>query len=219
MIDNINLMIEEFYKTFYQIEELELKKDIKCLTMNEYHTIEIIEDRVLPMNELADNLSVTMGTATVTIENLVNKNFVKRERNGEDRRMVFISLTKKGQIALESHKNFHKKMISLITEDLSPKELEDFTGIFSRLHQNLYEALKGSKPQKISDFSENSELKIINVLGSRGIKDFFYNENIKMGTILKLLRKDKGNLLLLIEGKEVEIDKKDSLNLVAVTNI
>jgi len=219
MIDNINLMIEEFYKTFYQIEELELKKDIKCLTMNEYHTIEIIEDRVLPMNELADNLSVTMGTATVTIENLVNKNFVKRERNQEDRRMVFISLTKKGHLALESHKNFHKKMISLITNDLSPKELEDFTSIFSRLHQNLTEALEGSKPQKISDFCENSELKIINVLGSRGIKDFFYNENIKMGTILKLLRKDKGNLLLLIEGKEVEIDKKDSLNLVAVTNI
>ena len=75
-------------------EILELKRDIKCLTMNEFHTIDVIGNRTLPMNELADDLSVTMGTATVAIENLVKKNFVKRERIQEDRRRVFVSLTK-----------------------------------------------------------------------------------------------------------------------------
>ncbi len=218
-MNNINLMIEEFYKSFHQIEELELKRDIKCLTMNEYHTIDIIGDRILTMNELADNLSVTMGTATVAIENLVKKNFVKRDRSPDDRRKVYVSLTKKGLLALENHKIFYKKMINLVTKDLSTNEVEGFTGIFEKLHKNLSEALSHSQPKKICDFSENIELKIIDILGTRGLKDFFFNENIKVGTILKILKKNSNSILLLIENKEIELDKKDTYNLIAIPNL
>ncbi len=218
-MNNINLMIEDFYKSFHQIEELELKRDIKCLTITEFHTIDVIGDRTLPMNELADDLSVTMGTATVAIENLVKKNFVKRERIQEDRRRVFVSLTKKGLLALENHRTFHKKMINLVTKDLSTNELESFTGIFDKLHKNLSEALSNSQPQKICDFNENIELKITDVLGTRGLRDFFFNQNIKVGTILKILKKSNNTIFLLIENKEIELDKKDTYNLIAIPNL
>lgn len=218
-MNNINLMIEEFYKSFYQIEEVELKRDIKCLTMNEFHTIDTIGNEVFTMNELADNLSVTMGTATVTIENLVKKNFVKRDRNRDDRRKVFVSLTKKGNLALENHKKFHKKMADLIIRDLTSTELQDFMGVFTKLHKNLSEALLASQPHKLCDFPENTEIKITNVLGSRGLKDFFYKEHIKIGTILRILKINKDNLLLLVEGKELELDKIDSYNLMATINL
>jgi DNA-binding MarR family transcriptional regulator len=187
--------------------------------MNEFHTIDVIGNRTLPMNELADDLSVTMGTATVAIENLVKKNFVKRERIQEDRRRVFVSLTKKGLLALENHRTFHKKMINLVTKDLSTNELENFTGIFDKLHQNLSEALINSQPQKICDFNENIELKITDVLGTRGIRDFFFNQNIKVGTVLKILKKSNNTIFLLVENKEIELDKKDTYNLIAIPNL
>lgn len=216
MTNNINIMIEEFYKTFYRIEELELKRDIKCLTINEFHIIDTINQNSLTMNELADKLGVTMGTATTTADNLVKKNFIKRERNQEDRRKVYVTLTNKGLLALKSHKDFHGKMIKLITKDLSQKELEKFSDIFGRLHENLREALQISQPQKLFDFSENQELKITDILGSRGMKDFFFKENIRTGTILKIVRKNSEGLTLLIEKNKVEIDKKDSYNILAV---
>lgn len=215
-MNDINLMIEDFYKSFHQIEELELKRDIKCLTLNEYHTINVLGERLLSMNELADDLAITMGTATVAIENLVKKNFVKRERSQEDRRKVFVSLTKKGFLALENHRKFHKKIINLITKDLNLDELESFIGIFEKLHNNLSETLNLSQSQKIYDFSENIDLKITDILGSRGLKDFFFNENIRIGTIVKTLKKGNNTILLAISEKEVELDKKDADNLIAV---
>lgn len=217
-MNNINIMIEDFYKSFHHIEELELKRDIKCLTINEFHTINIIGTRTLPMNELADDLSITMGTATIAIENLVKKNFVKRERIQEDRRRVFVSLTKKGLLALDNHTSFHKKMMNLITKDLSSNEIENFTGIFEKLQKNLSETLTHSQPQKISDFPENIEIKIIDILGSRGLRDFFYNENIKVGTVIKIFKKNNEGILLLNGEKEIELDKRDVYNLLGIQN-
>jgi len=56
-------------------------------------------------------------------------------------------------------------------------------------------------------------------LGSRGLKDFFFREHIKIGTILRILKINKDNLLLLVEGKELELDKTDSYNLMATINL
>ena len=50
MFDNVNLMIEEFYKVFYEIEELMLKQGIKCLTTTELHVIEAVGNDELTMN-------------------------------------------------------------------------------------------------------------------------------------------------------------------------
>ena len=111
MFDNVNLMIEEFYKVFYEIEELMLKQGIKCLTTTELHVIEAIGNSELTMNELSDKLGITMGTATVAVNKLNDKGFIKRERSNDDRRKVFVTLSKKGLEALKYHdlfsQNYH----------------------------------------------------------------------------------------------------------------
>ena len=116
MENKINLMMSDFYNTFSRIEELSLKQNIKCLTMNEFHVIESIGNNRLLMNEVADILRVSMGTATVSVNKLVSKKFINRERDEEDRRKVYVTLTKKGLIALNSHNSFH-----LNTRKLSKK--------------------------------------------------------------------------------------------------
>lgn len=129
-----------------------------------------------------------------------------------------MSLTKKGLLALDNHTSFHKKMMNLITKDLSSNEIENFTGIFEKLQKNLSETLIHSQPQKISDFPENIEIKITGILGSRGLRDFFYNENIKVGTVIKILKKNNEGILLLNGEKEIELDKRDVYNLLGIQN-
>ena len=70
--NEVNLMIEDFYKLFYETEELILKQGIKCLTTTELHVIEAIGNDSLTMNELSDRLGITMGTATVAINKLTD---------------------------------------------------------------------------------------------------------------------------------------------------
>ncbi len=216
MFDNVNLMIEEFYKVFYEIEELMLKQGIKCLTTTELHVIEAVGNDELTMNELSDKLGITMGTATVAVNKLNDKGFIKRERSSDDRRKVFVTLSKKGLEALKYHDLFHKTIIAKITKDLSNGELEEFSSIFGKLLKNLNTQLDFISPQLINQFPKNTTVKIIEIKGSKGMRSFYRENAINEGTIATLLNKDKAYLKLEIEGKEIELDIADSKNLVAV---
>ena len=216
MFDNVNLMIEEFYKVFYEIEELMLKQGIKCLTTTELHVIEAVGNDELTMNELSDKLGITMGTATVAVNKLNDKGFIKRERSSDDRRKVFVTLSKKGLEALKYHDLFHKTIIAKITKDLTNGELEEFSSIFGKLLKNLNTQLDFISPQLINQFPKNTTVKIIEIKGSKGMRSFYRESAINEGTIATLLNKDKAYLKLEIEGKEIELDIADSKNLVAV---
>ena len=216
MFDNVNLMIEEFYKVFYEIEELMLKQGIKCLTTTELHVIEAVGNDELTMNELSDKLGITMGTATVAVNKLNDKGFIKRERSSDDRRKVFVTLSKKGLEALKYHDLFHKTIIAKITKDLSNGELEEFSSIFGKLLKNLNTQLDVISPQLINQVPKNTTVKIIEIKGSKGMRSFYRESAINEGTIATLLNKDKAYLKLEIEGKEIELDIADSKNLVAV---
>lgn len=96
MYAKIESMLDEFYKTYYKIEEINLSQVIKCLTTTELHVIEAIGENSLTMNELSDKLGITMGTASVAVNKLTDKYFIERSRSEDDRRKVFVRLSKKG---------------------------------------------------------------------------------------------------------------------------
>ena len=191
MQNKINLMISDFYNTFCKVEELSLKQYIKCLTMNEFHVIGSMGNKRLLMNELADILKVSMGTATVSVNKLVSKNFISRERDENDRRKVFVSLTKKGIIALNSHSTFHLDTIKAVTKDLSDKEIGIFLMTFSKLQNNLLEASTFSQPRTLKYFKENEKLKIVEIHGTRGLQDFFFKVGLTQGKFVKLIKKSE----------------------------
>lgn len=216
MQNKINLMISDFYNTFCKVEELSLKQDIKCLTMNEFHVIGSMGNKRLLMNELADILKVSMGTATVSVNKLVSKNFISRERDENDRRKVFVSLTKKGIIALNSHSTFHLDTIKAVTKDLSDKEIGIFLMTFSKLQNNLLEASTFSQPRTLKYFKENEKLKIVEIHGTRGLQDFFFKVGLTQGKVVKLIKKSENSIFLEFDDKVIDIDTKDSSCLFAI---
>lgn len=219
MQNKINLMISDFYNTFCKVEELSLKQYIKCLTMNEFHVIGSMGNKRLLMNELADILKVSMGTATVSVNKLVSKNFISRERDENDRRKVFVSLTKKGIIALNSHSTFHLDTIKAVTKDLSDKEIGIFLMTFSKLQNNLLEASTFSQPRTLKYFKENEKLKIVEIHGTRGLQDFFFKVGLTQGKVVKLIKKSENSIFLEFDDKVIDIDTKDSSCLFAILYI
>ena len=83
-INKVNEILEEFYKLFYKTEDMALKRGIKCLTHTELHLIEAIGEESLTMNELADRVGITMGTATVAVSKLTEKGFIARVRSNSE---------------------------------------------------------------------------------------------------------------------------------------
>ncbi|WP_347379509.1 MarR family winged helix-turn-helix transcriptional regulator [Clostridium saudiense] len=126
--DVLNSLLVDLFNDILKIEGSVLKAgEFSDLSVTEMHIIEAIGcDREMTMTEVARDLEITVGTLTTAINRLINrlikKEYVERRRIEEDRRVVLIKLTGKGEEAFKSHKQFHDDMIKSIMEELPQEE-------------------------------------------------------------------------------------------------
>lgn len=83
---------------------------------------------------LQRELSVTVGTLTISMNSLVKKGYVTRCRSTQDRRVVHISLSEKGVKAYYHHKHFHEQMIQGVVEVLTEEELQALIKALTKLN-------------------------------------------------------------------------------------
>lgn len=116
----INELLVEVFNHILSIEGVALKSRGVKLSMNEVHVLEAIEKTEEPtMTHLAGRLRVTVGTLTTAMNRLVEKGYCTRYREEEDKRKVFVSLTKKAIEVLEIHRTFHDEMIDSVIKDMN----------------------------------------------------------------------------------------------------
>ena len=128
-MSNYDTFHEVLVNLFNEIMSIEEKaiitEEFKDISNNDMHIIEAIGiDGSRNMSSIAKNLSVTVGTLTIAINNLVKKGYVRRVRSERDRRVVLISLTEKGIRAYEHHRIFHDEMIKALLADLDIEQTE-----------------------------------------------------------------------------------------------
>lgn len=123
--DTFNEVLVKLFNDIMHIEEKAIITDeFKDISNNDMHIIEAIGiDEPKNMSSVAKELSVTVGTLTIAINNLVKKGYVNRIRSDKDRRVVYISLSSKGHKAYNHHAEFHREMIKTTIEGLSGDEV------------------------------------------------------------------------------------------------
>lgn len=133
----INEVLVKLFNEIMDIEEKALiTSEFKDISVNDMHIIEAIGMREPKnMSTVARALSVTVGTLTIAINNLVKKGYVERVRSQEDRRVVLISLSEKGEKAYVHHQNFHDKMVLAVLKDLNMEETEALTNALLKLQK------------------------------------------------------------------------------------
>ncbi|MEG0578306.1 MAG: MarR family winged helix-turn-helix transcriptional regulator, partial [Niameybacter sp.] len=105
----------------------------KDLSITEMHVIEAIGLGSRTMTDVADQLGITVGTLTTSINRLVKKEYVSRRRSEEDRRYVEIEITQKGKLAYRVHEAFHQIMVQNMIEGLSNEDNEVLIKSLTRL--------------------------------------------------------------------------------------
>ena len=95
----LNKLLIQLFNDILHIEENSLKNiDLMDLSMTEIHTIEAVGIKdAKTMGEIAHDLRITVGTLSAAITKLIKKGYVERKRTEEDRRVVLVSLTSKGE--------------------------------------------------------------------------------------------------------------------------
>ncbi|CVH77142.1 DNA-binding transcriptional repressor MarR [Coriobacteriaceae bacterium CHKCI002] len=122
--EELDELLSGTFNSILRIEERSLDNRLTHgLTITEVHTIVAVglHERN-PMNVVAARLGVTLATLTTAVAKLVRKGFIERSRFEDDRRVVLVSLTKKGRQVLRAHNLFHHQMIDEALADLTEEE-------------------------------------------------------------------------------------------------
>lgn len=133
-VDAFNSLLSSVFYDMIKVEENFLKKtNFKDISIKELRTIDAIGfNKAKKMSYIAKKLQITIGTLTVSINNLEKKDYVKREKSTQDKRIVTIQLTEKGKKLFKTHQNFKEKIMKQVILSLTQQEKEIFNGALNR---------------------------------------------------------------------------------------
>lgn len=149
LISEINQYLVTIFNEVITIEENALRESqFRDISIKEMHTIEAIGMyNEHTTTQIANILCVTVGTMTVAINNLEKKGYVERVRSKTDRRVVKLSLTKKGRLLYRLHDKFHRDMVLATIETMDPGEMNQLLKGLQNLHHFL-EQTKNNLPEE-----------------------------------------------------------------------
>ena len=93
----------------------------------------------LSLGELADKLLVTGGNVTYVMDRLEEQGLVRRERSGEDRRVVLAHLTEEGRELIDDVFPGHATFIHEQAEVLAPEDQELLRDLLKELGKGIAE--------------------------------------------------------------------------------
>lgn len=123
--ETINDILVHLFNEIWALEAgAIITEDFKDISNNDMHIIEAIgPGEESTMSVIAKRLGITAGSLTTSMNSLVNKKYVARERSETDRRVVYIRLTAKGVRAFNHHKEFHMQMTNAVIQNLKEEEI------------------------------------------------------------------------------------------------
>ena len=218
MYEKIETLLDKIQKTYYKIEEINLNQVIKCLTTSELHIIEAIGENEITMNELSDKIGITMGTASVAVNKLTEKQFLERSRSNTDRRKVFVKLTQKGKVALNYHGNFHSTILERITDDIPKEKLDTFVEVFETIMENLDKVKKDIQPESILSFEKGDLVQVSSIKGSTAIRKYLNEKGVMIKSLIKIVNIDKYLITMVVDGDEKVLNVEDAENIMVRKN-
>ncbi len=91
----------------------------------------------ITIQELAKKTSLSKTSLTSMLDRLESMGYIRRVPSSEDRRKIFIELTKKDQVLQEKYIQVSKEMIDIFYGDFSDEDINSFENTLIKLYGNL----------------------------------------------------------------------------------
>ena len=120
------------------IEERTLDSNaISDLTLSEIHVLEVVnKEATVPMTKVANQLKITVGSLTTCVNRLVKKEYLFRERDDVDHRIIKVSTTQKAKKALKVHDQFHEQILLGVLDGVTIRDATKVMAQFARTLEN-----------------------------------------------------------------------------------
>ena len=109
-----------------------------ALTVPQIVILDFLNERgPCKMNDLARALNFTMSAVTAIVDKMIGLKLVARERSSEDRRVVNVSLFKKGAQMVAQVKEMRRSCLNNMFSALSDKDKSEYVRILRKVYANL----------------------------------------------------------------------------------
>lgn len=138
------------------------------LSRQELLAIEMLgESGACIMRGLADQLYLAVNTVTTLVDNLEKRGLVRRERDEQDRRLIWVHLDSAGQKVFASLQEERHRLCEALLESLNEDEQEIYLVITRKIARSAREYVTQSKGNRESTSPTNkSERNRTKVTGS-----------------------------------------------------
>lgn len=146
----INKVGEEFFEfqsklQFFEREYLR-KYEIVDVTPTEVKVLYIIGlSNTKSMSDIADQLRITKGSLSITVNSLVKKGYVIRNRHKQDRRVIILYLTRKSISVVKHYEKFYTELLRGLFAVLEDDKILFVGELLSKLNDivesNFYEKI------------------------------------------------------------------------------
>lgn len=210
-MDNL-LLFEKLERIYNKIQKLNIDGNIRCLTQNELHIISNIDNDDMTVNDLAKKLDLTMGTVSIAINKLENKQFIERIKDNHDKRKVYVRLTEKGKISKNFNNDFNSDIYNKVFENISEESRKTFFEVLEKIIEQMNNIKNTLEPVCINEL-EKGDIATIEQINSRGtILRYLSSIGFIYGKTIKILDIDKYNYIIDIEGIRKQVNKEDLKN-------
>src|SRR6056297_3226740 len=132
----IDKLIRDIHKNLVKYTKSSLREN--DLTMPRFLVMwHITKEQPVNMSYLHKKMYMANSTLTVIVDKLVNDNLVKRYRNPEDRRIVLLELTEKGDNKLCDMLDIRQGFLEDALNDLDKTDKENLIDLLTLVLNNL----------------------------------------------------------------------------------
>jgi len=134
-----NMTPREIFETLFDLTRVFTKYFYEQVEIGELKTAEFFIMLLVhfkgpkKMHELADAFNMTRANTTILVDNMEKKGYLERERSNEDRRVVYVHITKKGKKLCESIVNNFSNMVADFLARVPKDDIEVIEDAFGRL--------------------------------------------------------------------------------------
>lgn len=93
----------------------------------------------MTMGELCEKLFLACSTATDLIDRMEKNGFLERNRDAQDRRVIRLSISEKGQDVIKEVIAARRRYVASMLEKLTPNEIEQLGASLDKLHSLMVE--------------------------------------------------------------------------------
>lgn len=150
MKNELQILIDQFLNILHLYSIISRKpKDYGTgdyLYFTETHTITVVGDGgVINMTQLAEKMGVTKGAISQTIRKLTGKGLIIKSNQKNNKKEIFLRLSKKGKIVYQGQESFHRELFTFaetLYDRSSPSDRELVKGLFEAITSNMQQRMR-----------------------------------------------------------------------------